>query len=661
MTLTEARKILGLGPDEDPRPHLAELQGVRERIAEIVRCAPNDTLALRHQADLIEFDQALAAVQEYLEALGLTAPPPPPAAVQPPVAAEEEIVGPARPSRALSYLAWFLVFLIGVSGGAWLFWKNEQFENEQRQIRVAFLERQGSMFVENRNWTNAEKVFEEIETLTPDSELVQRGLRSIEVGMAEEQNQFISYWSGQAAAELEAGRLDEAVAAARQVLERYPQQKDAADILERAAAARAGQAMAETVATALAKARDKLAQQQWDAAISSAEKILAISPGNPDAPAIIAEATAAREQAMANDKRALELLEMAAARDQGQFDEQALEWIREARSLAPENKEIAARFEKLSSYTRTIRVPGDFETPAEALASARDRDRIVISGETWKGPLIVNAAVEIEGAGAGKTIIECEAEEGSVITVGPDAVGARISGITFRHESFAAGTDRFSVALVRGGAASFVDCRFIEASGHGLAVIEGGQASASRCRFADNGWNGVAGIGQGTTLEVRDSEALNNFENGIESWQEAAVILVNNRCEGNSRNGIHTDNGLASASIEGNQLIANHEFGLVLNSAASGKITGTTARGNLLGGFVIRTTASTLPFIGNKATLNQGPGLVLEIGLVTASYQDNSIEKNSGQQILADTDLSTPAEEPADGAPASSREVEPAR
>lgn len=661
MTLTQARKILGLAPDEDPRPHLVELHGVRERIAEIVRCAPNEALALRHQAELIEFDQALAAVREYLEALGLTSPPLPPASSHVPAGDGEEIGESARSSRSLSYLAWFLIFLIGVSGGAWLFWKNGQFEAEQRQIRIAFLERQGTRFVENRNWTDAVRAFNEIEILAPNSELARRGRSSIEAGMSEEQTQFISYWVGQAAAELEAGRLDEAVLAARQVLAQFPQQKEATVILERAAAARAGQALAEALAKALAGARAEIDLRNWDAAIAGAEKILGMSPANADALAIIAEASAAHEQVLADEKRALELLEMAAARDPGEYDEQALAWIREARSLAPGNQEIAARFEKISSYIRTIRVPGDFETPAEALASARDRDRIVISGETWKGPLSVNAAVEIEGAGVGKTIIECEAEDGSVITIGPDATGARISGITFRHESFAAGTERFSVALVRGGVAAFVDCQFIKASGHGLAVIEGGQASASRCRFADNGWNGVAGIGQGTTLEVRDCESLDNFENGIESWQEAAVTLVNNRCEGNSRNGIHTDNGPASATIESNQLIANREFGLVLSSAGGGRITGNTARGNLLGGFVIRSTASTLPFSKNQASLNQGPGLVLEIGLVPASYQDNSIEKNSGGQILSDTDLSVPEEESPAGAPADSPENESVR
>ncbi|RYD35519.1 MAG: right-handed parallel beta-helix repeat-containing protein, partial [Verrucomicrobiaceae bacterium] len=177
---------------------------------------------------------------------------------------------------------------------------------------------------------------------------------------------------------------------------------------------------------------------------------------------------------------------------------------------------MANRLEKLSSYTRTLRVPGDYPTPAEALAVARDRDRIVLGAATWKGPLVVNAAVELQGAGFNETRVECAPEDGSAITIGPDAKGARISGIAFRHESFAAGADRYSVGLVRGGNAVFVDCRFTDGSGHGLAIIEGGQASVSRSRFADNGWNGVTAFGKGSTLEVRDCESLNNFEHGIE-------------------------------------------------------------------------------------------------------------------------------------------------
>lgn len=646
MTLPDARKILGLGPDEDPRPHLAEFKNAREHIAAMVREAPNETLADRYQKGLIEFDQALAAVQEHLEASGLAAPPlpsmiaggtpPSPAAVLSAAAPVETDSAEKPRRRALSYLAWFLMFLTGAAGGAWIYVKTEQSKEARRLVRIEFLERQGSILVENRRWPDAASAFAEIEALSPGSDLALRGRRGIEAGMVEEQTQFIGYWTGQATAELDAGRLDEAAAAARQVLEKFPAEKDAAAILEKVATARAGQSRTAAVASA----RDALDQRKWDSAISTARRILATSPDDPDAKSILADATAAMEKSAADEAKATELLQMAVARDQGQFDQQVLDWLREAASLAPGNAEIAARLEKLSGYTRTLHVPGDFATPEEALANAHDRDRIVLGAATWKGPLVIDAAIELQGAGFASTRVECMPENGSAITIGPDAKGVRISGITFRHESFAAGSERFSAALVRGGSATFVDCRFIEASGHGLAVIEGGQATVSRSRFADNGWDGAAAIGKGCTLEVRDCESLNNFEHGIESWDGAAVVLANNRCEANSRNGIHADSGPASATIEGNQLIANREFGLVLDSAGGGEITGNTARANLLGGIVIRAAAASLPVTSNEATLNQGPGLILERGLPPAAYANNSASKNSGQQILADTDLS---------------------
>lgn len=655
MKLPAALKVLGLDPEEDPRPHLDDLKNARERIEELIRTAPNETFALRYQKGRIEFDQALAALQEDLEAKGLSASPLPAIAlpqapVKPPIADSDELeIAEPSPSRGLSYFAWFLVFMTGAGAGGWVYLTNKQAKEDQRLIRIAFLERSGSILVENRRWQDAARIFSEIEQISPASDLAQRGRRDIEAGMIEEQTQFVGYWTGQASVELEAGRLDEATSAARQVLDKFPNEKEAASLLERVATARGNQARAAT----LSAAREALDQRKWSLAVSTVQKILATTPDDPDAKSIFSDAATALEKAAADQAKAAELLKMAIARDQGQFDQQALEWLREAKSLAPENPEITSHLEKLSSYTRTLRVPGDFVTPEEALASARPNDRIVLGAGTWKGPLLVNTTVELQGTGFNDTRIDCTPDHGSAITIGPDARGARVSGITFRHESFAAGTDRYSVALVRGGSATFVDCRFIGASGHGLAVIEGGQSTVSRCRFADNGWNGIAAIGHGSTLEVRDSESLNNFEHGIESWDGAAVILINNRCEANSRNGIHVDNQLASATLEGNQLIANREFGLVLDSAGSGKIAGNHARANLLGGLVIRMEAASLPVTSNEATLNQGPGLVLEKGLNAASYTNNSISKNSGQQIIPAADLTTPAEPPVAPAPVS--------
>jgi tetratricopeptide (TPR) repeat protein len=464
MTPAAARRTLGLGPAEDPRVRLDEFKHARERIADLVRTAPNDAIADRYQKDLVEFDQALAAIQEYLEAAGLASPPlPGPPGHELPVTSPEielppEPASAPRPSRTLFVMAGLLVFLTGIGGAGWICLEDLERENEQLQARIALLERQGSIHIENRRWPDASRAFDEIAALAPDSPSASLGCRGIAAGMAEEQTQFVAYWTGQALAELDAGRLDEAAAATRQVLDKFPNHPESTAILKCIAAARFSQARGEIVTAA----RAKLNERDWNGAIATARGLLESTPDDPDAKSIIADATAALEKTAADQATAAGLLKQAAARDQGQFDQQALDWLREANTLDPANPEIAARLEKLSTYTRTLRVPGDFATPAEALAVARDRDRIILTAQVWKGPLILNAAVDLQGSDPAKTLVECQAEDGSAITISPGAKGARISGIGFRHESFAVGTDRYAVALVRGGRAVFFDCRFSE-------------------------------------------------------------------------------------------------------------------------------------------------------------------------------------------------------
>lgn len=739
MTLSEARKILGLGPDDDPRPFLNEFKEARERIAGMVRSAPNETLANRYQQGLTDFDQALAAVREHLEAIGLaprsqvaeaakpeeqaetppkeepapvipvvvapevpevveaeaspekapdteTTPPAAPAALIPEVPAVEKTAAGDEPvfvskridslpasapplpkaktqpdapqeyddeeeapgkSRRAAKVAWLMtVILLGIAGSLF-YLKNDDDLQFRKKEELITLDKKGHTLIDNRSWPEAIKVFDQIEKLEPKSALIPEGRRRIAEGMAEEQSQFVGYWSGQAKASFEAKRWDEAASAAQQVLDRFPNEKEPAELLKQIAEARTIEADRLT----LSSARDLLQQRKWDDAMVIANKILSTRPNDEEAKTLLQDAGAAKEKAAADLAKARALLEQARARDNGQFDQQTLDWLREASALSPEDAEIKAQLEKIASYARTIRVPGDFATPAEALAQARDRDRIIVAAGTWEGPLLVNASVDLQGAGADTTLVQCAAQKGNCITLGPDAKGAHITGFSFRHESFDAGEERYSAALVRAVTVDFVDCRFFDASGHGLAVIEGGHAVISRCRFFNNGWNGIAASGPGTLLEVRQSEAIRNFGHGIESWDGAAIILTDNRCEENSRNGIHADNGGGSVTLEKNQLIGNREFGLVLSSAGSGKGSGNTARGNLLGGFVIRSTASAVAFSGNEATKNTGPGLVLDMGLLASTYSGNLSTGNEGQQILSNANL-TVKDEAAPEAPA---------
>ncbi len=630
MNPHEARRILGLGSEDDPRTHLEALREARERLAEITRLAPNEQLALRYQEQLVDFDKALAAIRESAATPAISTPKPDGKDTQ------------SNRTRKFCWrtgliVSWFLVAMAGVGAGYRLHLDYKKQIARELEERIGLLERTGDMNIENRRWEEAMLAFAKIDLIQPGSPVARRGFERIQAGKNEEQTQFIGYWTGQAIAELEANRLDEARAAAEQVTSKFPGNEQAIAIIARIAEARAGLAR-QSAMDAIRKSLDK---QAWQEAADAASAWLAEHPGDTQVEAMLSEATEALKKQAENQAKARELLAQAAARDQGGYDPEAIGLLREATALDPSNNEISALLEKMSSYKRTLRVPGDFATPQEAIANAREKDRILLAEGTWKGPLVIDSAVELQGNNPETTLVECPAANGCAITIGPGAKGARVSGITFRHEDLVVdGSERFAAALVRSGDVVFVDCRFKDASGHGLAVIDQGKANASRCRFSDNAWNGAAVIGVGSSLEIRDSMSLDNFEHGIESWSGASVVLVGNRCEGNSRNGIHADNGKAGATIEDNQLTANREYGVVMSSAGSGRVTGNIARANLLGGFVIRQAAAALAMTDNQATSNLGPGLVLESGLSHGGYDKNELTGNKSPQMLTGAEFS---------------------
>ncbi|MDP4779933.1 MAG: right-handed parallel beta-helix repeat-containing protein, partial [Akkermansiaceae bacterium] len=666
--LTEARKILGLGAEEDPRPHLGEFRSVREKIADMVRTAPNDQLEERYQEGLVEFDQAMAVMREHLEALGLAERVPDvviedvaveekgsavfvaanevadgaglpvvsheaAAVVSGQAVAEEE--DPEPSTGKLFRLVVVILVLLSLAGfGGWGYLKIQERNEMEKRERVVFLERQGAIFSENRRWPEATETFDEIESIYPDSDLVMMGRRSIEAGMVEEQNQFIGYWKGEAIAAFDASRWDDSEKAAQQVLEKYPDEKELTELIGRIAVAKREEERQKAFEVIV----ELIEKRSYDEAVSKAEKLTEENASDRGAAEILKRANAAKAKAEADLERARMLLAQATERDKGEFDEEALEWIREAVSLAPDDAEILAKYEKMAAYTRTIRVPEEFNTVGEALQAARDKDRIVVGEGVWEGPFFLNVAAEIEGV-SGKTVMQCEADKGCVITIGAGAIGARLSGVTLKHESFDAGEERFSLVLLSGGQADFSDCLFEKGSGHGLAVTGGGKAKVQRCRFTENGWNGIAVMGAGSFLEAEENTLKGNFQNGIEGWDDGSLLLTKNQCTGNSRNGIHVDNGESAFDATGNILSENREFGIVISSGGSGKVTNNTMEKNFLGGMVIKAAASAVVVSGNEIRANNGSGMVLEKGLSKESYEGNRVGGNNGKDWVLDADL----------------------
>ncbi|QJE98395.1 right-handed parallel beta-helix repeat-containing protein [Luteolibacter luteus] len=659
---------------------MTEFAAARERIAELVRTAPNETIALRYQDGLIDFDRALAAIREDMEkedpevtkrnewmlaAKGSEAPafpepkngkaeeekpepeqkkkesgPEPEPPVDDSLAEQEfEHSQPAdKPASRGLVGTLFIIFLLALAGGGIAYTKFQEHEKYRARERLTFLERLGARMVEARRWDEANLAYKEIEELDPKSEIAVVGRRSIEAGMEEEQRQFVGYWSGQALAEFEAGRLDEAAAAAQKVLDRYPGQKEVTELFNKIEQSRSTAAREALVAATTAA----IQKRRWDDAEAKAAQLASAFPGDPEGNVLLSEIRAGREKEAREKARAQELFAAAKGRDQGTFDGEAMEWLREATALAPDDSEIAALYKKMTSYTRTLQVPGDFSTLNEAIAAARDRDRISVGEGTWTGPIIVDKAITLEGAGRDKTIVEVEAVTSTAATFGRKSSGTQVSGITFRHRGFDPGLNRFSALLIRGAEVVLSDCRVADSAGHGLAVMEAGRVSATRCLFENNGWDGVAVRGAGSRVELSECEATGNFGHGFDLWEGGTGAIHNSVARDNSGNGILVDTNGDNVVLGNNDLRGNREYGIVAFAGVSGRIHGNQCRENLLGGMAVRFAAERLAFENNKLEKNLGPGLALEQGLKETSFATNSATGNSGgKNTVTNADFSS--------------------
>ncbi|MCU0795775.1 MAG: right-handed parallel beta-helix repeat-containing protein [Akkermansiaceae bacterium] len=692
MTIEEAKKILGLSEDQDPTKVLGDLAHARDQLAGMAADAPTEALKERFEGELREFEEAMGLLQEESERIRraklaqvmalvpgavsgggvkskregfldepmpprkgaapatesaapvVEAPLPPPAKTEllPQPAAVEE--GKAKKKSRQDALAMatagekkgkglgfylILCLLLGGIGGAGIYLYVQQQREYHRQTELSFLEGLGNKLVEARRWDEAFNAFLRIEELEPGSEVAQLGRQAIQEGRREEQDQFVGYWTGEAQSAFEAGRLEDAEAAAAQVLEKYPEEKAVLELK-----ARIGEARAGFLRDRWGKqAREGIEARDWPLVQAAIVELRTALPGDPLLASLERELAAGREKELKDLQRARELAAAARLRDTGSFDPQALEWVQEAVSLAPKDEEILKLYEKIASYSRTLRVPQDVATLAEALKGARDRDRIVLGEGRFKAGIAVNAAVQIEGQPDGKTVLFVDAVEAPVLTLGPRAKGVRLTNLVFEAQGFDAGELRYPAVQVRGGDIEAISCEFRDASGCGLEVIDGGHAKASRCLFDRNGWDGMCARGKGSRITATESRSISNFGHGFQIWDGAVAEITRCVVKGNARNGILIDSAADGLVVSENEVADNREYGILLSAGASGKVSENLCEGNHLGGLLVRFAAMSVVVEGNRIIDNHSDGLILEQGLRPDIYESNQLRSNEGRNL----------------------------
>jgi len=624
MDSEQARKVLGLNPDEDWKALMPAFLEARKGMAELVRMAPTESMEARYQEGLMEFDKALAFFRELEEThraheRGNLAVPQDAALDS---ASETSNAGPAtldaEPVRRGDRVAGMLLLVVLFLTALYFCWREWRHHHQDaRQLALASWEAQAADDVAKRRWEEALRLYEQIERIAPDSPIVVMGKRSIESGMIEEQGQFLGYWTGVAISAFEAGRWDESADAIAKVLEKRP---DDGEMLELSNKLQLLKSASQREAL-LKRAQDSLRANQWDEAIKSADQLLGIEATNEEALRVKKMADEGRVSELINATKAAELFESARKLDKGNFNNDLLDMIREAKTLAPNHPGIAALYEKVASYSRTLRVPVDFESLELALAQAKSQDRIVLDDGEYPGPVSIDAAVTLEASGE-HVVVSCPADRGPAMTFNTGSTGAKVTGIQFKHSSLILDPERFSTVLVRGAAVEFTQCSFSRAAGHGLAIIAGGDVKAAKCRFMENGWDGLHATDDGTKVRLVDSVASGNFQHGIDIWKQASAILEKNVCEENCLNGILIDTA-ADVTIQNNQVRGNREYGVFLRQAGGGLVTGNQINSNMMGGAVLVAAAKNVAFHDNAFEKNTAPSLRLTTGMSESNFRNN--------------------------------------
>jgi len=507
-----------------------------------------------------------------------------------------------------------------------------QQELTTRNEQLDRLAREADELLAQRRWPEAKEVSAAIEALDPGSPFALDARRRLAAGMEIENSEFIAYWLGAADAALLASDWEAAQAAMAQVSGRAPAELGLAALETRLVQGRKLQALNDL----MQRAGAALQERRWPDAQALARQVLASNPQHLAAAELLKEAQAGEARELAARQQAVEIFARALALDTGVFNQEALDLLRQATRLDPQNPKIAAQFEKMAAYIRTVRVPDDFPSIAAALAEAKAGDRLVIGPGIWKESLLLPVRVDIQGAGAEQTIIQCAAEAGSVLTIGEGGSGSTVFGITFRHELFDPAAERFAVVLVNAGKVAFRSCRFEQGSGHGLAVIAGAAAEVRGCWFSGNAWDGVSVYGAGSDLQMRDSFAEENFSHGVDIWDGASGLVEGSALRGNGANGllVHTQGKVV---LRRNSCSENREFGIVLGAAGAGEAVENVLTKNVLGGMVTRVGAAALSVVANESSRNLGPGMVFERGLALPA--GNVSHGNFGGDLLGDAQL----------------------
>lgn len=603
MSYEEAVRVLGLKRGETVDNYERAFEEVRKHMQRLRDEANTPEKRVNYELELTRFEEALQVAQNF------------------------------RPKKKkVVPILLSLLLITALVGAAFMF-------------GPVFLERQGKLkeakshlpaakaAAKARNWTEAEKVYQNILALDPKSKEALAGLEQVETGRQVERDMQIEFSLANVQSLKELRRWDDAESAMEKTLAMAPEDAQ----LQAFATRMKDERRLDEISRLSDDIDVALREKNWQAVVDGTAKLAETDPEHERLTEFQAAAEEARLVLDGFRAKANAIYEQALALDTGEYSLEALQLLREAQRMASSEK-AAALLEKMSAYVQTVAVPLDVKTIPEALAKVRSGDKVLVAPGNYPGGFLIPPGVVLAGT-KGKTTISSPSEKGSVIVVEGEGAPARLLGLTIRHQGVSNAEERFPVALVKGAQAVFEECEISYGSGHGIAVMEGARCEITASEIKGCGWDGIAVFGKGSEAVVQDSQSLANLHHGLDAWDGGKVWVQRSRFQDNGLTGVLLTSTDVECRIESSSIERNREVGLVASTGVRAIVNGNLISGNLLGGVFAQDEGTKLSLTANTVEKNGEVGIAIAKEVLLEKDEDNSAKENAGKQKWLNLDL----------------------
>ena len=604
MSYDEAVKVLGLKRGETVENYERAFEEVRKHMQRLRDEANTAEKRVNYELELVRFEEALEVAENH------------------------------RPKKSKLGPVLLVVLLVAGIIAAGVMWGPAFLEKQGRLTEAKSHLPEAEAAAKARNWTEAEKIYQNILDLDPRSKEALAGIERVQTGRQVERDMQIEFALSNVLAAKQLRNWDEAEDLMDKTLAMAPEDQQLLAFAARMKDERRLDDIVRLTEDIELAAREK----SWQDLVDKTEELAEVDPENERLQEFQQEAEEAKLVLAGFREKADAIYAQALALDTGEYSQEALQLLREAQRMAPSEK-AAALLSKMSSYIQTIAVPKDVKTIAEALEKARSGDKVMLAEGTFAGGLLVPAGIILAGE-KGKTIIETPADKGSVFVVEGEGSPVRFQGVIFRHSGVSNTEERFPVVTVKGAQVVFEDCEVGYGAGHGIAVIEGARCEITATEIKGCGWDGVAVVGEGSEAILQESRSLANLHHGLDVWDGGKVWVQRSRFQDNGLTGILLTSKGVECRVESSSIERNREVGLVASSGVHAVVNGNLVSENILGGIFAQNEGTKLAVTSNTIEKNGEVGLAVTKDVLLEKEVDNTAQQNLGKQKWLNADLS---------------------